>query len=60
MIRRNVDIIAVAVLLAGAAIFAHTRSVVFFNLDRGHIRFTHYHGPHIAVPQPPRLPYTRD
>jgi len=64
MIGRNVDIIAVAILLFGVAVFTHAHGVLIFdeNQTRG-IRFGP-NGPHyrplIIKRDIPRMPFERD
>lgn len=64
MIRRNVDIIAVAALLFAIALFAQANRVVVLGVSRTHgIRFVPngpYYRPLIIKRNPPRVPFLRD
>jgi hypothetical protein len=64
MPNRNVDIIAIALLLLAFAFFTQVRNAVHFELSTHRVGFTNRHfGPVIVVPPRPPLPplpFTRD
>ncbi|MBV9154895.1 MAG: hypothetical protein JO097_01440 [Acidobacteriaceae bacterium] len=55
---RNVDIIAVGILLAGIALYTHARHMVVYAIDSNGIGFTRYSRAVIVPPVPavPPLP----
>ncbi|MBV9500009.1 MAG: hypothetical protein JO138_11605 [Acidobacteriaceae bacterium] len=60
---KNVDVLAIALLLLACFFFAQVRNAVRFELGAHRIGFTNRHvGPIIVVPEPPRppLPFARD
>ena len=62
MICKHVDVIAIAILLFAIALVSSARHVAVFAVDSGGRMtiYDRYHAPHVMVPEPPRLPFTRD
>ena len=61
MIRKHVDLIAIALLLGGIALYSHARTCVALQANRlGAIRFTTYRSHRQPVVVVPALPYARD
>jgi hypothetical protein len=61
-VSRNIDILAVALLLAGIAVYSQARHLVVLEINSHGIGFTHYSRmvvvpPH--VPAPPALPHMK-
>ncbi len=61
---RNIDIVAVAVLLFGIALFTHARRLVVFQVNQTHgIRFSPhgpYYRPMVIKPDVRPIPHMRD
>jgi hypothetical protein len=66
MPNRNVDIIAIVLLLLAFAFFTQVRNAIHYQLSAHRVSFTSRHfGPIVVIPPPPRapmhpLPFTRD
>ncbi len=59
---RNVDVLAVALLLAGIAVYAHARALIVFEVNSHRIGFTHYTRTIVVPPEtpaPPSLPHIK-
>jgi hypothetical protein len=59
---RNVDIVAVTLLLVGIAVYTQARNVITFEINSHRIGFTHYSRMMVVppcVPSPPRLPHIK-
>lgn len=64
MIRKHIDLIAVAVLLCGIAVYSRARTCIVFQVNHtAGFRFSPrqpFHQPIVAIPKLPRIPYTSD
>ena len=65
---RNVDIIAVGLILLGFAVFTQARNAVRLEVTSHHVGIFHHrpYGPVVVIPDPPHaphvppIPFTRD
>ncbi len=62
MIRKQVDLIAITLLLAAIGCCYHARNVVLLGLSssRGVWFAPRYHGAPVVIPEIPRIPFTRN
>jgi hypothetical protein len=60
-VSRNVDIVAVTLLLVGIAVYAHVRNVISFEINSHRFEFTHSRMIVLPprVPPPPPLPHIK-
>ncbi len=60
MICKHVDVVAVAILLFGMALFSHARRAVSITGPHGRITIEQPYRPEITLPKPPRITFALD
>jgi hypothetical protein len=60
MIRKHVDLIAIALLLSGIAFYSQARNATMLGVRSKRVWFTTSYCPRVVIPAVPRIPFARD
>jgi hypothetical protein len=61
MIRKHVDLIAIALLLSGIAVCSHAHNAMLLGVRSKRVWLaTGYQAPRVIIPEVPRIPFARD